>query len=887
MARSPVGCDCAAKATEHNVVVCAKAVVSPGLIDAHNHVGWLNGRPWVAAEAKVNPAVRWEHRHDWRKGKRGNPKVNVSGGGANFDQKAFGELRYVLTGGTSIFGSGDLSGLMRDLDATGKGDNGLGQPGARYDTFPLGDSSGTQLDSGCGYGKVPSTPNADAWVPHVAEGIDAAARNEFLCLTNQGQGAKDSVASNVALIHGTGLNGTDLALMAAKGAKLIWSPRSNVSLYGDTARVVAAHRVGVSIGLGVDWLPSGSMNMVRELACAAYLNDNHWGGYFTDWQLWEMATIGAARALAMDDAVGALIVGHAGDIAVFKRDDDSYHRAIIDANPGDTLLVLKGGEVLAGEATLAAALDETCESIGDVCGSTQAVCVSKHIGKTFAALKSAIGNANYPLFACETPLNEPSCVPARTLAEDSVNGSNNYAGKSDPADMDGDGIANEKDNCPKVFNPIRPVDNGKQADVDGDGEGDSCDPCPVNADTTECKPVDPADLDGDGVPSVSDNCPDVSNSDQADKDGDNKGDACDACPDYANEGSAGCLATVPELKTSEKLQEQRVALKDVVVTTVEGTGYFIQQAGGAVDHGGIYVYAGKEANLPKRGAIVDISGATLTTFYSQIQLKSAVWQDTGKTEQVQPRALTAEQVKTLTGTDRASSVHEGLVVIVSDISVTDAEPSAGPGAADADNEFIVTGGLRVDDAAYTGDDYPKVNNGTGFASLAGPLSFRNDAIKLLPRDSADIKLGPPEVNKLSAEAAWQRAGKSGPTLGAPLKVLLTHAPSVDTVLTLKVDDASVAKVAAEVTVKAGQSELTLDVEGIAAGSTKLTASVKGGAKSASATITVLAADAQPTLSGAEPAAVVVPMGAPATTITLSHQPLLGHDPDGERRASGS
>ena len=44
------------------------------------------------------------------------------------------------------------------------------------------------------------------------------------------------------------------------------------------------------------------MNMVRELACAAYLNDNHWGGYFTDWQLWEMATIGAARALAMDPA---------------------------------------------------------------------------------------------------------------------------------------------------------------------------------------------------------------------------------------------------------------------------------------------------------------------------------------------------------------------------------------------------------------------------------------------------------------------------------------------------------------------------------------------------------------------------------------------------------
>ena len=58
-------------------------------------------------------------------------------------------------------------------------------------------------------------------------------------------------------------------MMEYKGISLIWSPRSNVALYGDTAPVTLYDRMGVNIGLGTDWLISGSMNMLRELACAA------------------------------------------------------------------------------------------------------------------------------------------------------------------------------------------------------------------------------------------------------------------------------------------------------------------------------------------------------------------------------------------------------------------------------------------------------------------------------------------------------------------------------------------------------------------------------------------------------------------------------------------
>jgi hypothetical protein len=68
----------------------------------------------------------------------------------------------------------------------------------------------------------------------------------------------------------------------------------------------------------------------------------------------------------------------------------------------------------------------------------------------------------------------------------SVASSTIYTGVPSATDSDGDGIPDSADNCPSVFNPIRPVDNGMQGDADNDGVGDACDPCPLDANTTTC-----------------------------------------------------------------------------------------------------------------------------------------------------------------------------------------------------------------------------------------------------------------------------------------------------------------------------------------------------------------------------------------------------------------
>uniref|UniRef100_A0A8B9R6J8 Thrombospondin 2 n=1 Tax=Astyanax mexicanus TaxID=7994 RepID=A0A8B9R6J8_ASTMX len=106
---------------------------------------------------------------------------------------------------------------------------------------------------------------------------------------------------------------------------------------------------------------------------------------------------------------------------------------------------------------------------------------------------------------------------------------NNGEGDACAIDMDGDGILNEKDNCPLVYNT-------DQKDTDLDGVGDQCDNCPlvhnpqqtdVDNDLIGDQCDNNQDIDEDGHQNNMDNCPYIANANQADHDNDGKGDACD------------------------------------------------------------------------------------------------------------------------------------------------------------------------------------------------------------------------------------------------------------------------------------------------------------------------------------------------------------------------
>lgn len=847
-----VGCDCAAGG--ETVVTCPDGAISPGLINTHDHITFTQNPPYT------DTGVRYDHRHQWRRGQDGKPKI-TSSGGAKADQIRWGELRFLMGGATSIVGSGGQVGLLRNLDSNNQ--EGLGQGAVKFDTFPLDDSSGTRRSGDCNYGGSPTTPgeiaNSDSYEPHTSEGIDNTARNEFLCQSSTdfdpGR-SQNLLLAKTALIHAIGLTASDYAAMAAANTALIWSPRSNVTLYGDTARVTTAARLGVEIALGTDWMPTGSMNLLRELRCADSLNKAYFDNYFTDEQLWMMVTANAASVTATDDAIGVLAPGRVADITIFNGHGQTY-RAVIDAQPQDVVLVMRAGKVLYGDAGAVEAFAQDCDAV-DVCGTGKRVCLMSEIAKTYEQLQSSAGASIYPAFTCGAPMNEPSCTPTRA----------SYAGGITPADTDGDGVPNEQDKCPTVFDPIRPMDNAAQPDTDGDGVGDACDVCPLDANSMACTVADPNDRDADGIPNAGDNCPDTANADQADADMDGKGDVCDACPGDANPGATGCPKSIYEIKNGTVPLGTIVVVNNALVTGKGSNGFFVQvketDAGYAgADHSGMFVFTGTAAPTLANatvGARVRVSGR-VANFQGQIELDNVsdvTVQAMGPEAPPAPVPATYAEIKT--GGTRATTLESVLVSL----------PGASVSATNAQfGEYTLSDGtdtLIVDDFLFAPTPAPQV--GESFTAVRGILAMRQMASKLEPRDAGDLTAGAPGLASFGPALSYARAGATtnAPTFPQPLTVQLTAAPAVDT--TVVIVSGSTDLTVANVTVPAGSSSAVVPVTAIAQNAdVTLTATL--GVQVRQAHVRVLGAAEVPTDVTLSPATVgVSPGGAVELTASL-------------------
>jgi hypothetical protein len=754
------GCNCksAAGYADASVISCPSGVISPGLINPHEHLTYQNNAPIA------HPGLRYDNRSDWQ-GARGHVRLAYDSG-ANQTVVAYGELRFIMSGATAIAGGGGTPGLLRNLDTSADELEGLPIQPVNSDVFPLS-TPVLNLARGCDYSPGRTTNSqvtqVEGYLPHIAEGIDDEARNEFTCTSTDKQ--YDLVQKQTGIIHAVALNAADAKLVQSRSAKVVWSPRSNTDLYGDTARAVMLDLAGVAIALGTDWVPSGSMNMFRELRCADEWNQKYFDKHFTDADLWRMVTVNGALATGSSHAIGMLKPGYLADIAIYDGKTNKDFRAVIDGGVEDVALVLRGGRAMYGDDALVKNAvfgdPSSCESFPDqVCGVAKAVCLDLQIAaKPKLADVLAAGQKYYAPFFCKdtVPTNEPSCVPSRP-DNASVNGSGSYTGEPSDDDKDGDGVKNDLDNCPTIFNPIRPSDKGKQADADQDGIGDACDECPDDP-AQKCHRTVAGDIDGDGIPNELDNCPEIANADQKDKDKDGHGDVCDWCA-AANPGGAACELTISSVRNPAASGYPKaptvVAVEGYVSARKTNSFVYIQEQPTGAAWQGIYVPAGDLAGTtttgPKIGQKVRVVGRASEVFDVN-QITAATMTVTNATATtITPLAVDASQINNAAGS--AAEPYESLLVKIGNdtpgsVVITDDHPDKGPYF-----ELVVTGDLRLDDFIWARYGTPATctpspcayppagfTKNTAFSSITGIMGFSFGNRKLYPRGATASAVG--------------------------------------------------------------------------------------------------------------------------------------------------
>src|SRR5581483_4468298 len=396
-------------------------LVFPGLINLHDHPDFDFVAAWAPPSSDAIPTEGkagtdpYANRYQWgavgsetvspeEKRLIGYPASLLTDGfsgdgfglGLSGEIVKYAEVAALLGGETAVQGAHKNAAadhiLVRNID-----NNAFDTRVAKPRVGPIATFDPTSLLADMKAGKV------DAWMVHLAEGVrdgdrrpgdPDSSRREFLELK-----AKGLLTDMTVIIHGTALERSDFAELRAaprigdeigdgRGAKLVWSPLSNLLLYGKTTNVYEALAEGVLVSLGTDWTPSGSRTLLHELKVAdVALRDDRVLGQSRDEVpalaltgkterqrqraeaaldrvLVDMVTRNPALTLRWYDRVGSVEAGKFADLLVIHRPGqpppaglpDSVYRDLIDAHEQDVELVLVGGEPLAGDPSLVAAL---------------------------------------------------------------------------------------------------------------------------------------------------------------------------------------------------------------------------------------------------------------------------------------------------------------------------------------------------------------------------------------------------------------------------------------------------------------------------------------------------------------------------------------------------
>lgn len=331
---------------EGTPVLRTGGTIFPGMIELHNHLPYNALQMWTVPKLYGNRG-QWGSHDDYRRLVSGPMKILGKTAGYIEAVVRYVEVKALVSGvttsqGVALYSNGNTRryhrGLVRNVEETNDPD------------LPDADSRVDDIDAADAASFLERLERGKKVVLHLAEGVDETARGHFQALRTSNR--KWAITDALVGIHAAALTEEDFAIVGSHGGSIVWSPASNLMLYGETTRVDLARRADVTVALGSDWAPTGSKNLLAELkvaraAAAAF------GWRLTARDLVGMVTRDAAKAIGWNHALGIIKRGMRADLMVLhgRREPDPYTQ-LLESTERSVILVIIGGVPRYGQARL-------------------------------------------------------------------------------------------------------------------------------------------------------------------------------------------------------------------------------------------------------------------------------------------------------------------------------------------------------------------------------------------------------------------------------------------------------------------------------------------------------------------------------------------------------
>jgi 5-methylthioadenosine/S-adenosylhomocysteine deaminase len=161
--------------------------------------------------------------------------------------------------------------------------------------------------------------------------------------------------TNACLAHCVWPEPHELDVLASRGASVVHCPSCNLKMASGVAPVADYLEHGVNVALGADGAASNNrLDGWEELRLTALLSAFRAGpSALSTADVFELATVGGARALGLDAEIGSIEIGKFADLAILDVErlhtfgpEDVYTTLVYSARASDVQTVLVGGKVL-------------------------------------------------------------------------------------------------------------------------------------------------------------------------------------------------------------------------------------------------------------------------------------------------------------------------------------------------------------------------------------------------------------------------------------------------------------------------------------------------------------------------------------------------------------